>query len=189
MAQFSKNDKLKLVAAVIILAAAAYLFMQGFKGLQARNKKLAEDIKKSREEVSKSSAIYSAQDTLNAEIENLDAQLADTENNFYERSEDIFADLNRYSSDVKLSVKGIEPLERIKIDIPERKDIHLEILPLKLKVKCDYPQLMEFLAKIEKSEKLMVVPEIKIQADTKDPWNHDAEVTLNIPFVMPNKTL
>mgnify|MGYP001340706925 CR=1 FL=1 len=187
MAQFSKNDKLKLAAAVIILGAGVYLFIQGFKGLQGRNKKLAEDIAKSREEISKSSAIYSAQDTLNAEIKNLNSQLADTENNFYERSEDIFADLNRYSSDVKLSVKGIEPLERIKIDIPERKDIHVEILPLKLKVKCDYFQLIEFLAKIEKSEKLMVVPEIKIQGDTKNHWDHDAEVTLHIPFVIPNK--
>jgi len=184
MIKLPRVPKIKILIGLVIIIIISPFFFKAYKSLWLRKEKLMAQINKNIGELNKASALYSAQDTLNAEMKRLNSKLSSAEDKFSSGTEEIFVDINRFALECKVSLKAIEPLERTRIEISGRKNPYLELLPLNLRVKCDFRQLMLFLYKIEQSENLMLIGDIKIQSDPRDIWNHDIQISLKVPILL-----
>jgi len=187
MINLPKDPRTKIIIGVIIILLISPLFFKAYKSLWAKNKKLMAEINKNTEELKKSAALYATQENLNSEIKRLNLQLSSVEEKIFRETEEAFVNINRFALESKVSLKSIEPLERTKVQIPGSKNQYLELLPLNLKVKCDFYQLLQFLNKIERAANVMPILDIKIQSDSKDIWNHDIQITLKIPILVSSR--
>lgn len=181
--ELKRRDLIKMISIIIILVIINLIFLRTSKALWSKNIKLKLEINKERAELAKGSNISSLKETLNLEINQLNSKLSSLEERFFPNTEDIFMYINRFVETSGISLTSMEPLEKIQGEIPYSKNLYLE-LPINIKLKCDYYQLLKFLNNLERTQKSIVVSEIKIQSDPKNIWDHDIRMLLKVPVLL-----
>jgi len=183
-----ENPKTKIIFMLIIVAIVAGACLKFTIDYWSKGASLASEIKKAQREIAKGGNIAIEQSALKAEIQEAESEIMSFKNNFFLDAEDLFTVLNGFAQNIKINLKNINPKERIRTEIPSRKDMYLELLPITLKIDCDYYQLINFLRKVEDNEKFITVKTIKIQYNPKDIWNHGVEIELIVPILVSSNS-
>lgn len=183
-----KNPRIKIAGMLLIIISLSLTFLKFTGMLWEKNNALKNKIKKDEEEITRSAKISLLQEGLNSEINKRILEISSIQKNFFQDVEEIFSSLNHFAQEAKISLQGINPSERTRIEVPDRNDMYLEILPLTLKLSCDYQQLLTFLRKIEGSKRNISVTGIAIQNDPQDIWNHKVDIELKTPLLIYAKT-
>jgi len=89
----------------------------------------------------------------------------------------ILKELNRIGERLKIKFVSIHPLEREETLLPGGEESLLQI-PIKLNLKCGYHQLGIFINELESPPRFMKIRELKINADPKNVWVHQAELVI-----------
>lgn len=85
------------------------------------------------------------------------------------------------SKNLKIEFVSIQPLPSKLVEgIPDNAPFFLRQMPVVLKMKADYPELLKFLGRLEKASKLMKIENLKIMKNNTTPFMHDIEVTLDV---------
>ena len=100
---------------------------------------------------------------------------------FFNNDEEILKHINRSAEAANVSVKSLEPQDKIKI-MSGDKNTTLSELPVKIKLNCDFKQLLIFLAQIENPQKYIRIEEINILNNSQDTWNHSVQLLLKAPL-------
>jgi len=95
---------------------------------------------------------------------------------------DSFQDITRES---KLKFTSIEPMALVKFELPDTGDFYYE-LPIRIKLKCGFFELVDFINRIEKNKRLMKVSSLQIRSNTGTPWDHQVEIVVS-NFARANK--
>jgi Tfp pilus assembly protein PilO len=180
--ELKKRELIINISVIIILVIINLALLRAAGALWSKNRKLKSELNERKGEIAKQPKISVVQETLNLEIEQLNLKLSSIEQRLFSNAEDIFMYINQFAETSRLSLKSIEPQEKIKREIPYSKNVYLE-LPVKIKLKSDYYQLLTFLSKIEEAQKFIMVSEVKIQGDPKNIWEHDIEIPLTVPIL------
>jgi len=180
--ELKKRELIINISAVIIFVIITLALLMACGALWSKNSRLKSEITEKRREIDKQPKIAAVQETSNLEIKQLNLKLSAVEQRLFLNTEDIFMYINRLAETSGLSLKSIEPLEKIKREIPYSKNEYLE-LPVRIKLKSDYYQLLAFLSKIEEAQKFIMVSDIKIQGDQGNIWEHDIEMSLVAPIL------
>lgn len=176
--------KLKAIPIIIVLLIGAVMGIKTSVALWSKNTKLKADIIKKTEELAKSADISSLKRTVDTEIKELEEKISAIEKKFPSSNiEEVFSSLNRFIEASQISLKSISPLEKTEAAIPASKDKYLE-LPINLRLECSYSQLASFLNKIENTDKIMFVTEVKIQSNSSNIWEHNIELSLKVPMLL-----
>lgn len=187
-----KIDKLrdpkniKILALIIILFLISVIVLNNSRALWSKNTQLKNEVIAKRGELAKIPNISLLKQTIETEIKELTEKISSFEKRFSPDGEEIFSFLNRFAESAKISLKAISPLDKIRVTIPNSKNIYLE-LPVNLKLECGYHQLVSFLNKIETAEKIMLVSEIRIQGNPQNIWDHSIELSLKVPMSISAK--
>ncbi len=78
----------------------------------------------------------------------------------------------------KLKFSSLNPLSSKKHKVEGADDVFVE-LPIRVKLSCDYNDLIEFLKKIETSGELMRVSDLSIRANPATNWEHMIELSIS----------
>lgn len=113
-------------------------------------------------------------DRLNCEIKELKVKINEYEKKLLGKEEVniLIGTLKDITAESYLKFSSIEPQRPKKFSLDKQKNIYLE-LPIKVKLKCGYYELIDFLAKIEKAGRLMKITDLKIKATVDNIWEHD----------------
>lgn len=194
---------LNIIIAFVAMLGISLLSFNNSRTLGAKYNKLKSEVNSKTEELARGSAILTTKDNLESEINRLNLELSSLKEKLFSDPEGILFYINRFAEETKISLNSIEPLERIQLEIPkEGKDSKakpkdkdkekyikdISQLPVNLKIKCDYHQLISFLKKIETAPKLILVDEIRIQSNPQDAWNHDIQLALRAPILYATAT-
>ncbi len=181
-----KNPQnIKLIAITIILLIINVLGLSKINALFSAEKRLDSDIAKRTKELSKYSDISSLKNEADSEITQTESEIASIKDKFFSNVEDIFFSLSRFAEANGISIKAINPLEKIETKIPNTREAYLE-LPITIKLECNFYQLLSFLNNIESLKKTALINKIKIQSDPKNIWEHDIEISLKLPLAAKN---
>ncbi len=183
--EIQKPQNIKLIAITIILLIMNVLGLSKINALFLNDKELDSDISKRTKELSNFSDISSLKKTADSEIIQTKLEIAAIKDKFFSNVEDIFFSLSRFAEANEISLKAINPLEKVEIKIPNSNDVYLE-LPITLKLECNFYQLLAFLNNIEALKKTALINKIKIQSDPKNIWEHDIEISLKLPLAAKN---
>ncbi len=178
------KPKVKLIIAIIAVLIISFVFLKFAYALWMENNELKAKIKRNRDEITRSEKMASMQNSLNTEIKKISEQISLAEEDFFTNTEEIFAHLNRFTQEVKISLRTVSPGERTRIEMPNQKDAYIELLPVTIKLNCDFSQLLAFLQKIEKFKRIISVDDIRIQNDPQDTWNHNIDIELKTPLLI-----
>ncbi|MBM3248386.1 MAG: hypothetical protein FJZ10_03065 [Candidatus Omnitrophica bacterium] len=178
--QFNK-EKIKpfvplAVALVLIILFLYFVFLPNNKKLQklatkvASKKQLFTQVERTSQDIN----------LLNENIANLEKEVSQLEERLPEQIEaslliDTLKDITQES---KLQFVSIEPKNTKKYEQVDQKQVYLE-LPITVRLKCGFNELMDFVKKIESSKRLMKISDLKIRANPQDVWGHDVEVTIS----------
>jgi Tfp pilus assembly protein PilO len=177
-----KNPKnLKNLAIIISLLIICVLTFKNSLSLFSKNIKLKEEIKAKDLLLARGQGSSASQVKVSAEINKISQELLDTEKQFSSNAEEVFSTLNKFAEGSGISLKGISPLDKKETKIPDSLDIFSE-MPVSLKLKCGYFELIAFLEKLENSDKIIFIEEIKIGPDQKNIWEHEIELLLKVPM-------
>ena len=154
------KPKVKLIIMIIAVLVISLIFLKFAYALWVENNGLKAKIKQNRDEITRSEKMASMQNAVNAEIKKINEQVLLAKQDFFTNTEEIFAHLNRFTQEVKISLRNINPGERIRIEIPNQKDAYIELLPVTIKLNCDFSQLLAFLKKIENFKRIIAVDDI-----------------------------
>lgn len=84
----------------------------------------------------------------------------------------------------KKEAKGKKPAEPQTPEKPKAwESPAINQLPVKITMECDYQQLLQFLDTAENGPKLIMVSDIKIEANPRDIWSQNVELSLKIPTI------
>lgn len=183
--KIKKPQNIKLIAITTILLIINVFGLSQINALFSNNKKLESDIIKRTKELSKFSDISSLKKTADSEITQTESEIASIKDKFFSNVEDIFFSLSRFAEANGISIKAINPLEKIETKIPNSSDVYLE-LPITIKLECNFYQLLAFLNNIEALKKTALINKIKIQSNPSNIWEHDIEISLKLPLVAKN---
>lgn len=86
--------------------------------------------------------------------------------------------LKDITEESKLKFVSIEPLTQINHELKDQKDYYME-LPIKVRLNCNFDELVRFIQKIENSMRLMKIREFSIKSNAQDIWDHNVEVTIS----------
>ncbi len=177
------DPKIKTTGIIIITIGMGIFFIRIAYGLWVKNNGLKTQIKKYKEIIAQAANIPALERSLRADIATLNSRIAASQETFFTNEENIFTSLSRYAQDEHLSLTHLNPAEKTKYAIPHRDDISIGLLPLAIKMNCDYHQLKAFLAQIEASKKNIIVSDIKIETNQQETWNHNIKIDLQIPLL------
>jgi Tfp pilus assembly protein PilO len=90
----------------------------------------------------------------------------------------IIETLQEITKQAKLKFSSLEPAPIKKHELKETKDVFVE-LPVKIKLKCSYYDLVDFLEKIETAKQLMKVADLSIRDDPTNDWEHSIEFSIS----------
>jgi len=183
----------KIIKLIILLGLAIIIdiiILVSSYGLLVKAKNLKSEIVKKKADLIAGANNTAAKKKLDAEIEKLNSEISAVEDKFFSNPEDIFVYLNRFAEEAKISLKSIEPQEKIsnpkaKSDGKKAPKESYAILPVAIKMKSDFSRLLDFLDKIGGMRKLTAVSEISIQNDPKNIWEHNIQIILRLPILLP----
>jgi len=78
----------------------------------------------------------------------------------------------------KLKFSSIEPMSPVRFELPDSKEVYFE-LPIKIRLRCSFFEMVDFFKKIETSKRLMKISMFSVQANPQNPWEHEVEVTIS----------
>ena len=90
----------------------------------------------------------------------------------------IIETLQEITQKSKLKFSSLEPAPVKKYELKETKDMFIE-LPVRIRLKCGYYDLIDFLEKIEAAKQLMKVSELSIRSDPSQSWDHNIEFLIS----------
>lgn len=183
-----KQPKVKIALAIVIIALLSFFFFKFAYALWKENNDIKEKIQRDQNEITRAKSIVTQQQSLSEVLKKLNSDIKLAQEKFFLNSEGVFSRLNRFAQESSISLRSINPGERTRVDIPNKKDIYLELLYLNIKLTCDFNQLLAFLKDIEGSEQVIAVNDIKILIDPQDVWNHNIDVELKVPLLINTKT-
>jgi len=114
---------------------------------------------------------------LNREIKELNSKINKYEKKLVgkEQANILIGTLKDITAEAYLKFSSIEPQTAKKFSLDKQKDIYSE-LPIKVKLKCGYYELIDFIAKIEKAGRLMKITDLQIKNSPGDTWKHDVSL-------------
>ena len=74
----------------------------------------------------------------------------------------------------KLKFSSIEPAAVNKYIIKETNDVFVE-LPIRIRIRCGYYDLVDFIKKIETANQLMKISDLSIKDDASNDWEHSVD--------------
>ncbi|MFZ5800468.1 MAG: type 4a pilus biogenesis protein PilO [Candidatus Omnitrophota bacterium] len=117
---------------------------------------------------------------LKKELVDLEKQAAD-----YDRRLPVLVETNMLIDSLKaitrqsrLKFTSIEPIGVVNFDLPETGDYYYE-LPIRIKLKCGFFDLLDFMQRIEVSKQLMKVTALAVKSDPESPWEHNVEIVIS----------
>ena len=173
----------KMIAAALAFVVICILVIINCVNLFFSSNKLKDEIDKDRLRLESGKSILTKQGPLKSKLEGIKAKLDSTEAGFSANPEEIFLRLNRSAAESNVTLKTITPLDKKSIKIPDSEDMYIE-LPVTLKLKSGYQELVSFLRKIEKLNKIIALTEIRIQPDPQNIWKHDVDLSVAIPITV-----
>jgi len=183
--ELKKTDLFNL-ALILIFVLANLLFLNTARKIWIKKQEVEAKIQENRRVLNREGNILSTKNPLASEIKKLKSRLSSLKQPFFSSAEEIFMLINRFAEASKISIRKIEPRKRTVHQVPESKERYIE-LPINLKIKCDYYQLLSFLEKIEEEkDRYIRVSRIEIKSSKEDIWNHNIEVLLD-SFLSPKK--
>lgn len=183
--EFKKIESIKLLAIIIILLIINVLALVKIKALFLNYRKHDEDIIKKTRELAQGPKVSALKQTVNSEIEQINLKITAIKNKIFPNAGELFLWLNRFAEADKISLKAITPSEKKEIKVPNSNDLYLE-LPVNIKLECNYYQFLSFLKKIESMKNIILVNKIRVQNNPKNIWEHDIELSLNLPLSAKN---
>ena len=90
----------------------------------------------------------------------------------------IIETLQEITQQSKLKFSSLEPAPVKKYELKETKDMFIE-LPVRIRLKCGYYDLVDFLEKIEAAKQLMKISELSIRDDPGQDWDHNIEFLIS----------
>jgi len=110
---------------------------------------------------------------LTTDIKELEVKITEYEKKLLEgKQADILIDtLKDITAESYIKFSSIEPQTPKKFSLTKQKDIYFE-LPIKVKLKSGYYELIDFLAKIEKAGRLMKITDLEIKGSSGNIWEH-----------------
>jgi len=179
------SPKAKIALVIMLICVVVFVGYRISRPLWEQYRGLSKDIKRlSKKTEEEDISIPLTRKAMKEEIKHLEAKITAQEKMFFSTTEDILAILDRFAQESKISIKTITPQNIVKKDIPHRSNLYFLILPIKIKLKCDYFQLIDFLKKIEGLEKTIIVNTIDIHGDNKDIWAHTIGISINVPLLI-----
>ncbi|MCU0665658.1 MAG: type 4a pilus biogenesis protein PilO [Candidatus Omnitrophica bacterium] len=178
-----KVQKIIIIIVAAILVAAYYPFALS---LWNKNKAIDEKISLSLQQINLGSHINVNQQATEEEFKKSQKQILQLADKFFISAEEIFVVLNKIAAATKISFKNIEPFERQKMEIPNRDDMYIDNLPVKVDIVCNYHQLITLLDKIEKTDKFISVEDIRIRGVPSNIWEHEVQINLKVPLLVAN---
>ncbi|HOX55040.1 MAG: type 4a pilus biogenesis protein PilO [Candidatus Omnitrophica bacterium] len=165
-----------IIAIVLIILFLYFIFLPQNKKMQNLSSKVT----------NKKQLFFQAEraaqdiNTLNNNIVSLEKEIAQLEEKLPEQIEaslliDTLKDITQES---KIQFVSIEPKNTKKYEQPDQKQVYLE-LPITVRLKCGFNELIGFVKKIESSKRLMKISDLKIRGNPQDMWGHDVEVTIS----------
>lgn len=148
-----------------------------------KNMGLAKKLSQEKHMLSENQNPSALQKELEGKVEDMTQKISSFDKSSYNNVEGILADLNHFAEESAISLKKIDPMEKIKIVSPENSDLAVWAVPINIKIVCDYKQLLVFLNKIMTSEKFMKVEKIFIQSNSGDIWDHDVQLDMKVPVI------
>ena len=183
MINLGKLKDIKVLGAIIVFIFICFLVLAGCKNLLAKNMKLGKDITKRSQELDNERNTLARQGPMKSELNKVSSKILSIEERFSSNVEEIFLQLNKFAAESGVSLKTISPTEKKIIGIPNTKDTYI-VLPVTIKLKCNYHELVVFLRRIENANKIIAVTDIRIQPNQQDIWKHDIELIVNIPVTI-----
>lgn len=86
--------------------------------------------------------------------------------------------LEEITKQSKLKFSSLEPSPIKKYELKETNDVFVE-LPVKIRLKCGYYELVDFLKKIETAKQLMKVADLSIRDDPAQDFEHNIEFSIS----------
>ncbi|MFC1704130.1 type 4a pilus biogenesis protein PilO [Candidatus Omnitrophota bacterium] len=178
----AKNrDQLTIAVPLVVLALLVLLFL-GLIFVPLRQKKVDLDTKILQKKSFLKEAEVTAKDLVNIkkEIEILQEQTTEYERQLPSeiRANLLFETLKEVTEESQIKFVSIEPQKTKKIDLPGSESIYLE-LPIKIKLKIGYDELIKFLDQIENSNRLLKVADINITSNPQETWRHNVEISIS----------
>lgn len=78
----------------------------------------------------------------------------------------------------RLKFTSIEPIGIVNFDLLETGDYYYE-LPIRIKLRCGFFDLLDFAQRIEASKRLMKVSALSIKSNPENPWEHNVEIVIS----------
>ena len=126
-------------------------------------------------------------DSLRNNIAELEKEVKQLEERLPEQIEasmliDTLKDITR---EANIEFVSIEPKSTKRYEQADQKQVYLE-LPISVRLKCGYNELIDFIRKIESSKRLMKVSDLKISANAQNMLEHDVEITISTFSTLKN---
>lgn len=173
-----RDPKVKIIAGLLVMVALILGFLKVSHILWSGYKKTKQEIEVMRSQLKKGGSLPLIRKRLNAEIEALNTKILVEEKKFFRTAEEILLVVKGIAKESGMSLKSIDPSEKIPEEIPYRKDLHLEMLPLVINARCDYHQLVNFFERVEKTQRFIKVTGFSIGGDASDVWTHSIQIQL-----------
>ncbi len=94
--------------------------------------------------------------------------------------------LREITEEAKLKFSSIEPLPQRNYEIKGQDEFYME-LPIKVRLNCNFFDMIKFIQKIENSPRLMKVSEMSIRNNPQLAWDHVVEITISTFAIGKNR--
>ncbi len=160
---------------IIVFMAYANIFTPLLK----KNAQLSAQIKQKTADIQRGKIGPQALQKLQLEINQLKTQV-----DYYQKMlpvqtdiPQVLKELNQIAERLKIKFDSVTPLEIEQTPLPESDLLLLEI-PIRIKMQCGYHQLGIFINQIENSTRFMKITQLRIDSNTRDVWQHRAELVI-----------
>ncbi|MDP2940174.1 MAG: type 4a pilus biogenesis protein PilO [Candidatus Omnitrophota bacterium] len=86
--------------------------------------------------------------------------------------------LKDITEEARLKFSSIEPLAQRNFELKGQDEFYVE-LPIAVKLKCTFFDLIDFIHKIENSARLMKISKFTIRDNPQDVWEHNVELSIS----------
>ena len=182
-----KKEYLALICMILIAVITFLAYKNTFAPMLARIKKVSAQIEQRKMNIQKAKVGPQALKKLEKEVDIYKSQVDYYQQKLKAKANmpQILRELNQMAERLKIKFVSVNPLERKETLLPGGEEFLLQI-PIRIKLECEYHQLGIFINQIENSLRLMKITELKISADSKNIWTHQAELVITSYLLVSN---
>ena len=174
-----KKEHLVLIYIILFVAIAFAAYKNVFNPMRGKIKEVSAQIEQRKGNIQKAKVSPEVLENLEAEIDRLNTQIG-----YYQQSlqasadvPQILGELNQMAERLNVKIVSVNPLERKETILPGGEGVLTQI-PIRLKLQCGYHGLGIFINQIENSSRFMKITQLKIGAEAKSIWEHQAELVI-----------